>query len=154
MWYSPLQVLRTVFPFRPFLLSPARVFSRPFDFAGPLFSYSSEMLFPAPLCFDIPPDWLGVWGLFAGSVPPCLCGNPICRSFVFIFLRIAFPASHLFSQPSELPRGGGATHSSRLLKLCRQSVSSLESALTKNWRVSPLESALTKTPGVGGALVG
>src|SRR5712664_1015948 len=30
-----------------------------------------------------------------------------CRPFVFIFLRIAFPATHFFSQPSALPPGCG-----------------------------------------------
>ena len=37
-----------------------RVFPRPFDFAGPLFSYSYELLLPQPLCFDIHPHCPGV----------------------------------------------------------------------------------------------
>src|SRR5260370_3955809 len=90
MWYSPLQVLRTVFPFRPFLLSPARVFSRPFDFAGPLFSYSYELLLPQPLCFDIHPHCPGCHPPACPKTAPplCLCGKSplfsnlrtLCRS--------------------------------------------------------------------------
>ncbi len=43
------------------------------------------------------------------SRPPTThCPLPtFCRPFVFIFLRIAFPATPLFSQPSALPRGVG-----------------------------------------------
>src|SRR5712664_1901729 len=42
--------------------------------------------------------------------PLCLRGNRICAPFVFTILRIAFPATPLFSQPYSLPGGvGGAT---------------------------------------------
>jgi hypothetical protein len=41
-----------VSPFRPSFLPQPAVYSQPFDFVGPLFSYSYELLFPQPLCFD------------------------------------------------------------------------------------------------------
>ena len=40
-------------------------------------------------------------------LPLRLRGNRIYAPFVFIFLRIAFPATPFFSQPSALPRGVG-----------------------------------------------
>ncbi len=39
-------------PFRPSFSPQPRVFPQPFDFVGPLFSYSYELLFSQPLCFD------------------------------------------------------------------------------------------------------
>src|SRR5260370_7686912 len=58
-------------------LLPSRVFSQPFDFVGPLFSYSYELLFSQPLCFDIHPHCPGVspsnpFRTSPRSVPPCL----------------------------------------------------------------------------------
>src|SRR6266849_2490991 len=41
------------------------------------------------------------------NLPPARRGGP----FVFIFLRIAFPATSFFSQPSTLPGGGGGSRS-------------------------------------------
>src|SRR5712664_1110387 len=69
-------------------LLPSRVFSQPFDFVGPLFSYSYELLFSQPLCFDIHPHCPGVspsnpFKTSPRSVPPCLCGksNLALKSF-------------------------------------------------------------------------
>ena len=39
-------------PFRPSFPPQPLVYSQPFDFVGPLFSYSYELLFSQPLCFD------------------------------------------------------------------------------------------------------
>ncbi len=39
-------------PFGPSFPPQPAVYSQPFDFVAPLFSYSYELLFPQPLCFD------------------------------------------------------------------------------------------------------
>ncbi len=39
-------------PFRPSFPPQPSVFPQSFDFVGPLFSYSYELLFPQPLCFE------------------------------------------------------------------------------------------------------
>src|SRR5260370_25819482 len=56
---------------------------------------------PPPYVFRIP--------LVCGrpNLPPARRGGP----FVFIFLRIAFPATSFFSQPSRLPGGRGGSRS-------------------------------------------
>src|SRR6267143_462234 len=57
------------------------------------FLSASSVLHPqSPLC-----------SAFSGHHPPISAYCALCPSFVFITLRIAFPASPLFSEPSELP---------------------------------------------------
>src|SRR6266481_2959482 len=52
MWYPWPKVLLIVSSLVTSFFLPSRVFSQPFDFVGPLFSYSYELLFSQPLCFD------------------------------------------------------------------------------------------------------
>jgi len=80
MRYSQPKVLLIVSALVTSFLLPSRVFSQPFDFVGPLFSYSYELLFSQPLCFDIHPHCPGVspsnpFKTSPRSVPPCLCGQ-------------------------------------------------------------------------------
>ena len=59
-------------PFRPSFLRQPAVYSQPFNFDGPLFSYSYELLFPQPLYFDNDLNCPGVWGAHASNFQLCL----------------------------------------------------------------------------------
>ncbi len=108
-------------PFGPSFLPQPAVYSQPFDFVGPLFSYSYELLFPQPLCFD---NDLNCPGGGPISLAPCLCAgacpdpvgaaNPMfsepCSLFV-VSLRSFLHSFPLFSRAWSLfcqnTRGGG-----------------------------------------------
>ena len=60
--YSLVKVLLTVSPFRPSFKLQSGVYSRPSNFVAPLFSWSYELLFPQPLCFDNHLRCPWVWG--------------------------------------------------------------------------------------------
>jgi hypothetical protein len=63
--YLLVKVLLTVSPFHPSFSPQPRVYRQPFDFAHPLFSWSFELLFAQPLCFD---NYLRC-PMFLGSAP-------------------------------------------------------------------------------------
>jgi hypothetical protein len=63
--HALVKVLLTASPFRPSFSPQPRVYRRPFDFAHPLFSWSYELLFAQPLCFD---NYLRC-PMFLGSAP-------------------------------------------------------------------------------------
>jgi hypothetical protein len=65
---------------------------------------------------------------------PVLCApvvSPICSPFVFMILRIAFPATPFFSQPSALP--GGVPSATSVLRPQRLCVALFLHLLCKNW---------------------
>src|SRR6266481_6265324 len=117
MWYPWPKVLLIVSSLVTSFFLPSRVFSQPFDFVGPLFSYSYELLFSQPLCFDNDLNCPGGDPIVSlcrrlprpgrGSKSHVLRAlQPLCRLFAFFSALVPFVFKSL--QPL-LPKhaGGG-----------------------------------------------
>ena len=92
------KVLLTVSPFRPSLLPQPRVSSPIFDFVGPLFSYSYELLFSHLLCFD---NHLNCPGVYSSSVhrntsPPLRFDTPVANPIFSAACRLFVSLGSLF----------------------------------------------------------
>ncbi len=109
-------------PFGPSFLPQPAVYSQPFDFLGPLFSYSYKSLFPQLLSIHIHTKPPGVWGisvwLFTShrSRVTTHVLSLACSLFV-VSLRSFLHSFPLFSRACSLfcqnTRGGGACDLSR-----------------------------------------